>query len=124
MKNILLVEPSKKLAQVVSASLESHGLNVVWEKDAQSAIHAADKTKPDAVITELILPDHNGLEFLYEFRSYVDWKNIPIVFYSQVPAEDLGLDTAQKRSLNIRAHLYKPTTSLKTLGNTLFEALA
>jgi two-component system KDP operon response regulator KdpE len=123
MKRVLLVEPSQELAIVIGQSLEKQGLFVDHSATAQGGVSLADGQRPDVVVLELALPEHNGLEFLYELRSYTDWADIPIVIYSRISAEEFGLDEAQVQKLGIAAHLYKPTSSLKKLHAAVFEVL-
>lgn len=77
---------------------------------------AADTARPDAVIMELQLTGHNGLEFLHEFRSYPEWQDIPIVLLTNVPpGEFAGGRAALMRQLGIRGYLYKPQADLRQL---------
>lgn len=75
--NVLLVEPDTKLAGMYKTALESAGHKVFWALDAQSAVHLADDSAPDLVVLEIQLTSHSGIEFLYEFRSYNEWQDIP-----------------------------------------------
>jgi len=114
--NILLVEPDRALAKTYAATLIDAGHNVVAAATAQSAIQAADAMKPDLVILELQLVEHSGIEFLYEFRSYSDWKSIPVVVQSYVPPAEFN-DSWEllKNELGVQAYLYKPIATLKLL---------
>jgi len=38
--------------------------------------------QPDAVLTDLNLPDLNGSELCYRIRSNPDWDNIAVIFHS------------------------------------------
>lgn len=124
MANILLIEPDRILAEIYRESLESDGHVVSVCAGAQSAVLAADKTKPDLVILELQLVEHSGIEFLYEFRSYPDWQNIPVLIHSQVPPAEFN-DNFEllKNELNVINFLYKPATNLKKLIESVNEQL-
>jgi DNA-binding response OmpR family regulator len=124
MKRVLLVEPAQDLALVIADSLQLRNWAVDYSSTAQGAISLADAHTPDVVVLELALPEHNGLEFLYEFRSYNDWIKVPIVIYSRISAAECGLTAAQSKKLGITAHLYKSTSSLKKLHLAVLEALA
>lgn len=123
MKRILLVEPANELAMVIAKSLEQEGVFVDHSATAQGGVSLADAQRPDVIVLELALPEHNGLEFLYELRSYTDWADIPIVIYSKISADELGLTPKQAEELGIAAHLYKNTSSLKKLHAAVFEAI-
>lgn len=114
---ILLIEPDKILADIYQQALEAAGHQVSWQTGAEAAVQNADNQQPDAVVLELQLADHNGVEFLYEFRSYSEWQNIPVVVLSQVP--DMSFSPVLQRQLGVAAYHYKPRTTLKNLLRTL-----
>lgn len=121
---ILVVEPAEDLGKVLVATMLQARFLCDHAKSAQQAVTLADDNQPDIVVLELALPGHNGVEFLYEFRSHADWTNIPIIFYTQVSAEECGLSARQMQQLGVAAHLYKPTTTLKVLQTTIQEVLS
>lgn len=112
---VLLVEPAADLAEVLAKALAAQGINSQTAYSAQSAIAKADKQKPSVIVLELVITRHNGLEFIHEFRSYADWLDIPIIIYSRVSAEELGLKPELLINLGIVKHFYKPTTTLSQL---------
>lgn len=115
MAQILLVEPDTVLAKTYAAALMKRGHHILRAQDAQSAINACDAVTPDCIILEVLLPHHNGIEFIYELRSHADWHDIPVIINSQLPLERLELDTATMQQLAIRSYCYKPDTSLSVL---------
>ncbi|MEX1995296.1 MAG: response regulator [Candidatus Saccharimonadales bacterium] len=123
MSNILLIETDKLLAQNIQQILEAQGHSVDWQVEPQEAITRADTTKPDLVILDLILAERSGIEFLYEFRSYPDWQALPAIIFTNIPAEELQACAEGFSQLNVVEVLYKPTTSLKKLANTVDQAL-
>lgn len=113
---ILLVEPDHILATTYAEALLGAGHHVVAAATAQTAIQAADALMPDLVILELQLVEHSGIEFLYEFRSYVDWQVIPVIIQTHVPPTEFnGSRQLLKTELGVQAYLYKPHTSLREL---------
>jgi DNA-binding response OmpR family regulator len=124
MAKILLIEPAEDMGKLLKSVLSECGHKVNWHKDAQAAVHAADKLKPDAVVLELAIPGHNGVEFLHEFRSYTEWMDIPVIVHSQIAPDRSRSGRRLMSSLGIYQHLYKPTTRLKELVSTTEEALA
>ena len=110
---ILLIEPDIQLGQIYSKALQRAGHSLHWQRDAQSAIEIADTVKPDLVVLEIQLARHNGIEFLYEFRSYPDWQQTPIIL--NINAHELPADKHLLDKLGIRDILYKPQTKLADL---------
>lgn len=115
MKEILLVEPNKLFAQTCQKALVASGYNVSLAASAQSAIASADEKKPDLVILELQLAKHNGIEFLYEFRSYADWQKVPIIIYSQIPPSRFSTMQKELALLGVSQYFDKSKTSLAKL---------
>lgn len=121
---VLLVEPAKDLGRLVSQYLREQGYRVTWKTTAQDAVKAADANKPDVVVLELALPQHNGVEFLHEFRSYEDWLDIPAIIYSHIEPDRSSGSAKIMRSLGIVDNLYKPTARLQDLLGSVNKALA
>jgi DNA-binding response OmpR family regulator len=112
---VLLIEPDSILAKTYQSALQRAGHTVRRVRSAQAAVHAADEQEPDVVILELQLPRHNGVEFLYEFRSYSEWLSIPIILHTFVPPQELSGAATLQRELGVREILHKPITSLQRL---------
>jgi CheY-like chemotaxis protein len=124
MANVLLMETDHILAKNLSKYLRSLGHKVTWCVEPQSAIDKADQKQPDVIVLDLVLANHrSGVEFLYEFRSYPEWQNLPVVIFSQVAAEDLKGCLESLKQLNVAAYRYKPTTSLSDLAQSIDQAL-
>lgn len=112
---ILLIESNKILAQTYQTALESAGYKVDLAANAQAAIAGADEGRPDLVILELELARHNGIEFLYEFRSYTDWQSVPVIINSSIKPEKFLSSQKQLELLGVSRYLYKLNASLDTL---------
>lgn len=124
MANILLIEPDCSLGWAYQKALEVAGHSVKKSLSAQTAIDTADEFCPDVVILELQLVAHSGIEFLYEFRSYVDWQDIPVIVLSKVPPAEFNECTRTLREhLGISTYCYKPQTDLKHLLHVVAHTL-
>lgn len=113
--HVLLIEPDLILAKTYKKALERTGYMVSHEADAQSAINAADTRKPNIVLLEMQLAVHSGAAFLYEFRSYSDWFDVPVILHTLIPTERLRPFQKSLRELGVQEILYKPETSLQNL---------
>lgn len=121
---VLLVEPDRVLARTYRDMLTNRGLQVVVAHHAQDAVACADAQQPDVVVADIQLGAHNGLEFLYEFRSYAEWQRIPVVVLTTVPPHNLLITAQQMDQLGIFTCLYKPATTLVQLRQTVLDVLA
>ncbi|HUP26636.1 MAG TPA: response regulator [Candidatus Limnocylindrales bacterium] len=121
---VLLVEPDHILGETAKNSLAAHNHEVVLTRSAQHALDALDNKMPDIIILELQLGLHNGIEFLYEIRSYPEWQHIPVIVHtlnSRVLGERFNNALNQ---LGVAAVLYKPRTSAKKLAQAVGQFVA
>lgn len=120
--HILLIEPDTLLAATYKAALEASKHTVTWTRTAQQAVFAADEQKPSVVVLEPQMARHNGIEFLYEFKSYPEWQAIPIVILTMLPTAELEGLAVLRRDLGVAAILGKSQTSLPQLCEAVAEA--
>ncbi len=123
MADVLLIEPDMILAGNIRDYLDLAGHKVHWRSSAQSAINSADETAPDVVVLELQLADHSGIEFLYEFRSYPEWQDVPIVILSSLEDTEISASSILLGPLEIVAYYHKQNTTLQQLGTAIEKAV-
>lgn len=118
MSRVLLIEPNRILADAYSQGLERTGHTVTWLTNAQDAMASLDQHMPDVVVIELQLAVHNGIEFLYELRSYADLARLPVIVHSFLPQHEFmqGITAA---NLSVHEYLYKPKTSIADLSRAV-----
>ena len=113
MATIFLLETDRQLSQAAKQYFTGH--DVFYFADPQAAVTAADIHKPDVVVVDLFLAGRSGIEFLYEFRSYPDWQDLPVLVTGHLPQD--GLDEYKHALNQLRVHKYLPkyTTNLQDL---------
>ncbi|PID31841.1 hypothetical protein CR970_03685 [Candidatus Saccharibacteria bacterium] len=115
----LLLESDVCLARLYGAGLRAAGYTVSVAHHAQDAVALADDRRPDVLVVDMQLGGHGGMEFLYEFRSYVDWREVPALLLSAAPPHALQLSRQQQQRLGIADCLYKPATTVQALSRAL-----
>jgi two-component system chemotaxis response regulator CheY len=68
MKRILLIEDDEALRSILRMSLEKMGHAVTEAGNGREAIRIFKKTSPDLVLTDLIMPEIEGLEAIRAMR--------------------------------------------------------
>jgi DNA-binding NtrC family response regulator len=122
--NILLIEPDSILGRTYQTVLTKKGRNVRWLRSASAAIASLNHEVPAVVIIELQLPTHNGVEFLYEFRSYQDLVDIPVIVLTSIPPMLKAFSNGLWEHLGVVAYHYKPLTKLTDLNRSVDRILA
>lgn len=69
MAKILVVDDDDLLARLVEQTLVEEGHEVVWAKNGAEALKLYDPASVDLVVTDLIMPETEGLELITELRK-------------------------------------------------------
>lgn len=113
-QTLLIIEPQTVTQSILSELFVD--FHVVFVSNASEAIESASEIQHiDAVILDLSLGGHSGLEFLYEFRTYTDWNSIPVIIYSSIALSDEVVGSRAWQQLGVSQYLYKPQTNLEQL---------
>ena len=79
MKTIMTVDDSASLRQMVGFVLRDAGYNVVEAKDGADALSKMRSLEPDMLLTDINMPNMDGLEFTRRVRAMPQFKFVPIV---------------------------------------------
>ncbi len=79
-KTILIVDDSESIREVVSFTLKNEGYDVLVGVDGKDALKFLDGSHIDLIITDLHMPEMNGIEFIKSVRVMDQYKRIPILF--------------------------------------------
>jgi two-component system, OmpR family, KDP operon response regulator KdpE len=95
-KNILVVDDEAQITRVMKTSLSSQGYGIRTAGDGEEALQVLPDWSPDLIITDLRMPNMNGLELCREVRKR---SRVPIIVLSvkgeetiKVQALDAGAD--------------------------------
>jgi CheY-like chemotaxis protein len=105
--SILLVEDDPVMRTMVGMLLESAGHKAIGIGEAAGAADILERQPVDLIITDVVMPKKDGLEFIQEVRQ--KWPNLPIIAVSGGGDHLAGaycLKTA--RTLGASATLAKP----------------
>lgn len=80
MKKILLIDDDELVVYALGKYLQRKGFEVKTLPSGKDAISTYKSFQPDVIITDIIMPDVEGLELILEFRK-ID-SNIPIIAMS------------------------------------------
>ena len=78
-KTILTVDDSASMRQLVSFTLQDAGFQVIEAVDGSDALSKMDGVRIDLVLTDLNMPNLNGIELIRRVRTLPQYKYVPIV---------------------------------------------
>lgn len=79
-KTILIVDDSESIREVVNFTLENEGYQVLVGVDGKDALKFLDGRNIDLLITDLHMPNMNGIELIKEIRKMDAYQRMPILF--------------------------------------------
>lgn len=99
MSLIYCVEDDEDIRELVVYAVKSSGFEACGFCDAGSFFKALQKSVPDMVILDIMLPDKSGTKVLRELRDRNDTEDLPVIFLTAKGSEadkvkgfDLGAD--------------------------------
>ena len=114
---ILVVDDEPQLTRVLRTGLKSHGYDVRAAADGLAGFEAFNDWHPDLVITDIAMPNVDGLELCRRLRAI---SQVPIIVLSakgeektKVEALDLGADDFVTKPFGIDELLARVRASLR-----------
>ena len=81
---ILVVDDSNTNVVLLGAVLEKEGYDVETALSAKEAFKCIEKSRPDLILLDILMPQTNGLEFLESLRKHAKYSGIPVIMVSAV----------------------------------------
>ncbi len=106
MRNVLIVEDSKAIRSMMRVSLEETGEFFAVEAGNGFEALKTLPTRPfDLIITDINMPDINGLELISFVKSNAAYKDIPLIIVSTEKSEK---DKQRGIALGAAGYVVKP----------------
>jgi twitching motility two-component system response regulator PilH len=104
---ILIVEDSPSELELMSHYLKESGYNVIKATGAKEALEKAALQKPDAIVTDVVMPGMSGFELCRSLKKNSITQKVPIVICSSKNQE---IDRFWARRQGADAYITKPYT--------------
>ena len=102
---LLLVDDEPGLREAVQAYLEDSNFAVEVASNARDGWELLQQTNPDLVISDIMMPQVDGYQFLKQVREDPRYKALPVVFLT---AKGMTSDRIQGYQAGCDAYLSKP----------------
>jgi CheY-like chemotaxis protein len=81
---VYFIDDSATMREVIKIAFRRENINVITCADAASALAQFEQTKPDVVITDVIMPDQDGYSVCSQIKQHPEYSGIPVVLMSGV----------------------------------------
>ncbi|MEO9126390.1 MAG: response regulator [Microcoleus sp.] len=112
MPKILVIEDNNFIRATVIELLQLHGFEAIGAENGQVGIQLATAQIPDLILSDVMMPELNGLEVFAILRSYQATASIPFIFMT-------GSEMEKAQELKADGYLKKPCSATE-----MFRAIA
>ena len=112
-KTILIVEDNHSDRTRLEKLLAGAGYMVTTAENGVQALAAAKRSKPDAILMDVNMPEMDGFAATRALRADAETKGIPVVL---VTAKDQKADKAWGQMLGASGYVTKPFTDEQVLA--------
>src|SRR2546430_15551911 len=122
---VYFIDDSATMRGVIKIAFRRENINVIACHDAASAFTEIEQTRPDVVITDVIMPDKDGYEVCQYIKQHPRFATTPVILMSgvvnksvaekafSVKADELIRKPFQPQDLIARVrHLLRPAAAL------------
>lgn len=104
--NVLVVDDFETMRRIVKSSLKKLGFpNVIEAEDGKIALRKLEKEKIGLIISDWIMPNMTGIEFLKAVRSDDRFKDIPFIMLT---TEGKKQDVVEAIQAGVSNYIVKP----------------
>jgi CheY-like chemotaxis protein len=121
MKKIVVIDDQPMLGTIYRAKFAAEGFQVDVAADGQQGLDLIQRTNPDLILLDLMMPGIAGLEVLKELRTRPTFRTLPIIVFSGSARPGI---TEEAWAAGATMVLSKTNTSPKQVIEFVRQALA
>ncbi len=117
---IAVIEDDTVMLRALKVELSSN-FEVVSTMDGSEAISLINKSKPDLILLDIVLPGIDGFTILKQLKEKSDTKDVPVIILT-----NLGQDGDRKKGFDLGAigYFVKSSMNLEDISKKITQALA
>jgi DNA-binding response OmpR family regulator len=121
---ILVVDDERDAIELMTASLEGAGYEVLAATDGMQALHQARRHLPDVILLDLMLPDIDGFSLCEILRCQPSTTGIPIILLTALGGEIPRLHGLEVGAVDYCVKPVRVRDLMKRVESTLAAASA
>lgn len=121
MKRILIIDDDPTIKKLFTQFLQHKGYDVECASNGRIGMEMIEANPPDLVITDILMPEMDGLEILMQIRSTC--KGLPVIAVSG-GMRNLPINFLEQAKMLGARHVFEKPVPLNVLENTIINLLA
>ncbi len=118
-KTILVVDDSKSIREVVSFILQKEGYRVLIGINGKDALKHLNGKHINLVITDLHMPEMDGITLIKEIRQTSHYKHIPIVFLTTETSNEKKTEAKNAGATGWMVKPFQPENLINVLNKLI-----
>src|SRR5688572_9316304 len=113
-KKILLADDSITIQKVVELTFSDGDYGVSAVNNAAKAIQKLSESRPDIILSDILMPEKNGYEVCEFVKSHPEYRNIPVILltgtfepFDPDRAEKAGCDAVVTKPFESQSLIHK-----------------
>jgi two-component system phosphate regulon response regulator PhoB len=102
---VLVVEDDPTILQLLEVNFEMEGYIVLRAEDGEQGLAVARESRPDVVVSDVMMPKMSGLELVQALKASADTQTIPVILLS---AKAQGTDVRMGLEAGADDYVTKP----------------
>jgi two-component system chemotaxis response regulator CheY len=115
-KTALVVDDSFTMRNMVSLALKEESFDVVTAEDGVDALKVADGKKFDVIITDINMPNMDGITLIKKLRAVENFKFTPILVLTTEGGDDKKKEGKEAGATGWIVKPFNPQTLIATIN--------
>ena len=121
-RKVLVIEDHPDSREMLEMVLKDNGYTVIAAADGLSGLNVAKAVRPDVIITNINMPNLDGMEFIEQARQMPELQHVPIVVLSAVRTGDpealikVGATAVMSKPIELKIFLETLTKALQGIA--------
>jgi two-component system sensor histidine kinase/response regulator len=107
---ILIIDDEPDNFDVIETLLDCESYQLSYVSNGQQAFTLLEVFQPDVILLDVMMPQMNGIEFCFKFKSHPQWKHIPVIMVTALTAKE---DLSQCLEAGAEDFISKPVNGIE-----------
>ena len=113
-RRVLVIDDEQAVLRVLGLLLERHGFSVALADNARDALKLVEKDKFHAILTDIIMPELSGVDFLRELRHHD--LDVPVILMTAGPTLDSAIEAIEYGAQQYLLKPVEPAALVQAVG--------
>ena len=105
MAKVLVIEDDDHIWKLIEYKLKKENHELIWASDGLKALEILKESKPDLIISDIMVPYMDGIQILKEIKANDELKDIPVIMLTSKAQEK---DIVKGLELGAQDYMAKP----------------